>query len=83
MDTITLTAVVGEDRRLVIDLPPDAPTGPIEVTIRAATPQPEKQLTREEARARLRAAGVFVLGAALALVILGVWAVSRSQRRDI
>ena len=56
MDAITLSAVVGEDRRLVIDLPPDTPTGPIEVTIRSA-PRPAKSLTREEARGRLLAAG--------------------------
>jgi hypothetical protein len=53
METITLTAVVGEDRRLVIDLPKDTPTGPVELVIRSASSNP----AREAARAKLLAAG--------------------------
>ena len=63
MQPIRLTAVVGEDRRLVIDLPPDTPTGPVELEVRSAAPAPtvpDKPLTREEARAKLLAAGYLV-----------------------
>jgi hypothetical protein len=55
---------VGEDRKLVIELPPDAPTGDIEVTIQAAQPEAVSTLTpypnpaREAARDKLLAAGV-------------------------
>jgi hypothetical protein len=35
--TIELSARVGEDRRLVLDLPDDVPIGPVIVTIRSAT----------------------------------------------
>lgn len=33
---IRLVATVGEDRRLDVQLPADAPTGPVELTVRAA-----------------------------------------------
>ncbi len=56
MDAIIISTTLGEDRRLVIDLPPDTPVGPLEVTIRPAA-EPKKPLTRAEARARLEAAG--------------------------
>lgn len=67
MYAIKLTAIVPDDRRLVIELPPDAPTGEVEIEIHAA-PQPaepapdvpKKGLTREEARAKLLAAGYLV-----------------------
>lgn len=60
---IKLHVTVGEDRRLVIELPPDAPTGEVEVTIQAAQPETPSTLTpypnpaREAARAKLLAAG--------------------------
>jgi hypothetical protein len=64
MYAIKLTAIVPDDRRLVIELPPDAPTGEVEIEIHAApqvseTPPDDskKGLTREEARAKLLAAG--------------------------
>lgn len=62
-EPIRLSAVVGEDRRLVIDLPPDTPLGPVELEVRSAAPAPtqrDKPLTREEARAKLLAAGYLV-----------------------
>jgi hypothetical protein len=58
---IHIKAIIGEDRRLVIDLPPDTPTGPVELVIHPAPEQTEKKpLTREEARAKLLAAGLLV-----------------------
>jgi hypothetical protein len=62
MKPITLSAVVGEDRRLIIDLPPDTPIGPVELVVRpaAVTPPQNANLTREEARAILLAAGFLV-----------------------
>ena len=62
MKPITLSAVVGEDRRLIIDLPPDTPGGPVELVVRpAAAPIPQgKSMTREESRAILLAAGFLV-----------------------
>jgi hypothetical protein len=45
MYAIKLTAIVPDDRRLVIELPPDAPTGEVEIEIHAApqSAEPEPQ----------------------------------------
>jgi hypothetical protein len=58
MDSITLPAYIDENHHLIIDLPPDIPSGAIEVVIRPL-PAPEQSipLTRETARAKLLAAG--------------------------
>ena len=58
MDTVMIPVEVGEDRRLVIDVPPEVPIGPADVVIvprngRQATTNP----AREAARAKLRDAG--------------------------
>jgi hypothetical protein len=62
MTSITLSVMIGEDRRLVIDLPPEIPTGEVEITIHPKveeTPvQSKRSLTPEEARDILRKAGV-------------------------
>lgn len=64
MDAIKLTAYVDESRRLVVDLPPDAPIGNVEVTIEAQSATEEADVTnltpREIARAKLLAAGLLV-----------------------
>jgi hypothetical protein len=63
MVAIRLTAVVGEDRRLVIDLPEDAPTGPVQLVIRPKPVEPTGKSVnpaREAARAKLLAAGALV-----------------------
>lgn len=60
MATITLSAVVGEDRRLVIDLPADTPVGQVELTIRPLNETPPENPAREAARAKLLAAGFLV-----------------------
>ncbi len=53
MDAVILQAIVDKDHRLIVDLPPDMPIGPVTVTI-----QPTGQsLSVEEARRRLAAAG--------------------------
>lgn len=59
MQPYVTTVIVDEKRRIMIDLPDDMPTGPIEITARplAAEPPPEP-LTREWVRAKLRAAGL-------------------------
>jgi hypothetical protein len=63
MDAITVSTVVGEDRRLIIDLPADTPIGPVDVVIKprvlseAAVINP----AREAARAKLLAAGKLVV----------------------
>ncbi len=56
---IRIQTTIGEDRRLVIELPPDTPTGPAELVIHpaAAESSAQKPMTREEARAKLLAAG--------------------------
>ena len=58
MVAIRLSALVGEDRRLVIDLPPDTPLGPVELVIRSA--ESPVNPAREAARAKLMAAGILV-----------------------
>jgi hypothetical protein len=62
METIIVSATIGEDRRLVVDLPPDTPTGNVEVVIRPASTGYEIPYNpeREAARAKLLAAGFLV-----------------------
>src|SRR4051812_46956890 len=61
MDAIKIPVVIGEDRRLVIELPADVPVGPAELVIRSL--EPERRVdapmnpAREAARAKLLAAG--------------------------
>lgn len=67
---LRLKAKVGADRRLVIELPPEMPTGEVELTVLSKQPEqpesvpqndtPKTALTREEARAKLLAAGALV-----------------------
>ncbi len=64
MTSIILTATITKDRHLEIDLPEDVPLGPVEVVI---TPLPTQstdqlELTRDEIRARLKAAGLLSEG---------------------
>lgn len=62
MDAITLSAVVGHDRRLIVELPDDIPAGPVELTIRAVektVPLPNPD--RERIRAKMMAAGILDL----------------------
>ena len=64
--TITVTAIVDEKRRIMIDLPDDIPVGPVQLTIQPLTTDETARsgdgLTREEARARLIAAGLLTPG---------------------
>jgi len=62
MSSVTLSAVVGPDHKLVIDVPGEIPPGPVSVVIQpvAQSQGPTRELTREEARARLLAAGKLV-----------------------
>lgn len=53
MPTITLTAVVDENGHLELDVP--LPPGPVEVVVR---PVEQQELSREEVRAKLKAAGL-------------------------
>jgi hypothetical protein len=62
MDPVTIRSVGGEDRQLTITLPAGFPIGPVLVTI---TPVPDipaivpgAELTRDQARALMAAAGV-------------------------
>ncbi|SRR5258706_10465077 len=61
MNTITIHVIVGEDRRLTIDLPHDVPTGPAELEMVVhsyqTNPTETENPAREAARAKLRAAG--------------------------
>jgi hypothetical protein len=65
VQTIRLLAMVDENHRLVIDLPDDIPTGPVELVITAVktqngepVPAETQELTREEAWRKLIAAGL-------------------------
>lgn len=65
MEAIVLTVIVDEKRRIMIDLPDDTPTGPVELVIRPLappTPQAGADLTREAMRAKLAAAGLVTPG---------------------
>lgn len=59
MNSITFSVVVGDDRRLIIELPDEVPVGPADVTIKPHGKPTIDQgnLTRETARAKLLAAG--------------------------
>ncbi len=50
---VSVSIVIGEDRKLIVELPADVPTGPaqIDMVVRSG------ELTLEEARERMRAAG--------------------------
>lgn len=69
MDAITVSAVVGEDRRLIIDLPADTPVGPVDVVIKPHVSLQAEVVNpaREAARARLRAAGLLATAADLGI----------------
>lgn len=63
MDVITLSAIIGEDRRLVIELPPNTPTGLVDLVIRLhenVPSAPTDNPAREAIRAKLLAAGRLV-----------------------
>jgi hypothetical protein len=63
MDAIIIDAEVGQDHRLIYELPPEVPVGPVKLMIRpieAPSMQTEQGLTREEARRRLLAAGLLL-----------------------
>lgn len=61
MNPVVIEAVVGKDRKLVIDVPEEVPLGPVRVVIQPEKDQPgTAPLTREEARRRLLAAGFLV-----------------------
>jgi hypothetical protein len=61
MDQVTISTYVHEDRRLVLDLPDEIPTGPVEVTIKpAAQSSTAGNAAREAVRAKLLAAGFLV-----------------------
>ncbi len=64
MEAITIRAIVDEKRRIMIDVPDEIPVGRIEVTIRALPENGDEggEITREEARARLIAAGLLTPG---------------------
>jgi hypothetical protein len=61
MHTITLTATVDENHRLIVDLP-DIPPGPVEITItpveNGTALEDLEPGSREWARAKLKAAGL-------------------------
>jgi hypothetical protein len=59
METITIPVVVGEERRLILDLPASVPVGPAEIVIRPRTTGAEAPAddAREAMRAKLLAAG--------------------------
>ncbi|MCC7447821.1 MAG: hypothetical protein IT324_10405 [Anaerolineae bacterium] len=59
MDAITLSVKVGEDRRLVVDLPAEIPVGMVDLTIKPHEPAETDVINpaREAARAKLLAGG--------------------------
>ena len=63
MDAIIIDAQVGQDHRLIYELPPEVPVGPVKLVIQpigAPPMQTGQSLTREEARRRLLAAGLLL-----------------------
>lgn len=63
MDAITLSVEIPVDHHLVLDLPPEVPVGRATLVIESLVEPPaavRQPLTREEARRRLRAAGLLL-----------------------
>lgn len=61
METLTLSAHVGEDRRVVIHLPDDTPIGDVELVIHVIPrPDTSKNVERESVKAKLLAANFLV-----------------------
>jgi hypothetical protein len=59
MESITLTAVVGDDHRVTLELPDSVPVGPIEITIRHhGVAVQDDRLDAATARRKLQAAGL-------------------------
>lgn len=58
MQPYVTTVIVDEKRRIMIDLPDDMPTGPIEIIARPLAETRPEPLTREWMRAKLIAAGL-------------------------
>ncbi len=60
MYSITVTAMLNQDRHLELDLPAEIPAGPVEVTVRPidALPTDVPAMSRDAARQRLQAAGI-------------------------
>lgn len=59
MQPITITAIVDEKRRIMIDLPDDVPTGPVKITVEEAENIDLLDSgSREWIQAKLRAAGL-------------------------
>jgi len=47
-DMIVIDTEIGEDRKLVVQLPPDAPQGQVRVTVEKIAPDVQPKLTPEE-----------------------------------
>jgi len=62
MVAVKLSAVVGEDRQLVIHVPDEVPLGPVELVIQSTQEAPisSSNPAREAARIKLLAAGVLL-----------------------
>jgi len=62
MQPITLTAVVDEKRRIMIDLPEDVPTGKVKITVEtiAEDVSSDFKTRREQLIAKFNAAGIAV-----------------------
>lgn len=60
MNRLYISAVIGKDRKLVLELPEDGPTGPVEVIIQQVSTESEiiANPQREAARRKLQAAGL-------------------------
>jgi hypothetical protein len=64
MKTVTLRAMVDEERQLRVDVPAEIPIGPVELVIRslAGTPSEGTALTGDTDRAKLAAHGLLAAG---------------------
>jgi hypothetical protein len=62
MVAIRLKTVIGEDRKLIVQLPNDIPPGDVELVVQSSEPVPANtgNSARESAKAKLLAAGALV-----------------------
>jgi len=67
MATVRISNELGDDKRLVLELPDDIPAGPIEVTVRTKSVHPSDDIRQKLAKANFLVTDIDVAEDAVAL----------------
>jgi len=60
MVTVIISTELGDDKRLVLELPDDIPAGPVEVTVRTTSIQPTNDIRQKLATANFLVTDIYV-----------------------